>query len=444
MRSKERLSLPTLTLLALLPLLVCACGGAPETDALTTTEAAVRATATVRGRVFYNDRRTHGLFSARRTPAGLPGTRCPASGLRDDGTACSENWLGAQYAVADVIDICSLAVLTSVSVGYDGAYAATFSPGACPVKVKVRLRYCGDWCFSLNQSASDPYALYHPGASSSAPLLVRAGQDLSLTDLHFNPAGSAPGTPNDTSIAANYYASLVDTILTFHRDAGVPFYKAEFGEIQYIYPSSASSTATTKSASQVVISTFEGGWPSGHTSAHEYGHVLMLRAWDGDYGFDGIGISANDSEIAPSRQIAFKEAWAEFTARAVFAETEGCDRPSFDDNATKPLPGALGNGTQWRLNVTKALCDWYDARHDDDASLAGAGDHFAASGLYSMWYNLRRMDLDVSAYGGNASHDGLYFCDWVDYYVTVRSPGSTALVADLVYNENIACYLPTP
>ena len=184
----------------------------------------------------------------------------------------------------------------------------------------------------------------------------------------------------------------------------------------------------------------------------------MLRAWDGVYGFDGVGISAGSDEIAPSQQIAFKEGWAEFIPRAVFTATRGCQRSSYDDNGEKDcsaisqsitrleeqrkgqlnlisklpnnpgrqaaeeqlerieadlaeqrallvqcqnsktttdLPGDLGEGAMWRDNITKALCDWYD-RNDNDTRLAGSGNHFAADDLHSMWDNLRRMRLDAA------------------------------------------------
>ena len=188
----------------------------------------------------------------------------------------------------------------------------------------------------------------------------------------------------------------------------------------------------------------------GKTPAHEYGHVMMQRAWGGSYGFDGVGKSAG-AEKAPSRQIAFKEAWAEFIARVVFQPTRGCDRQGFDDNGAldcaaiskrlaelnadrkqqaaliedfkggsvghledeldridaqiaaeqkkladcrtynvrsgdeaeegSNLKGSLGEGAEWRDNVVKALCDWYDSTPDDDKLLAGRGDHWAAEDI---------------------------------------------------------------
>ena len=364
--------------------------------------AAVAGTATIRGQVVFNDRRNHGLFAARR---GLDtttiGAKCGTDGLWDDGTSCATHWLAAQYMVVDVIErdtgfnISDVNCTTSEKIGsatvdYRGEFTATFSvDDACihddysdtAITLSVRTKFCGEeWCFSLDSDDDTPYTLYYPGASYVSPLLVDAGDDIDLAAMAFHPAGTASDAVNDHSIAANLYASLVDTVLTVHRDAGVPFYKEEFGELQYVYPSTQTSTATTLSASKVVDKV-NTGWDAGLTPAHEYGHVLMLRAWDGDYGFTGVGISAGDSEAAVSQQIAFKEAWAELIAHNVFPLTNGCDLDSFDLNSNTPGTatwGALGFGTWWRLNVTKALCDWHDEDSDDDLSLAGAGDHFTA------------------------------------------------------------------
>jgi hypothetical protein len=433
-------------------------------------------TATVTGKVVFNDRRNHGLFSARRTLSGAVGEKCGTDGVLPDGSSCATHWLAAQYMVVDVFERdtgfgvfdfnCNDSEkIGSATVAYDGTFSATFSVNdACnnddytrtAITLQARTKFCGsEWCFSMNSSANDPYVLYHPGASYASPLLIDAGDDVAVGTLAFHPAGTASTDINDHSIAANLYASLVDTVLTVHRDAGVPFYNDEFGELQYIYPSTQTATATALSPTKVVDRE-NTGWEGGLTPAHEYGHILMQRAWDGDYGFNGVGISAGDSAPAVSQQIAFKEAWAEFIAHAVFPETNGCGRTSFDLNANKPGNdpwGELGQGTWWRLNVTKALCDWHDDSDDNDTSLAGSGDDFTAD-LYSMWFNLRRMFLDASLYGGDYSGDGLYFCDYVDYYLDVRKSvaavgapehaNKVEQITDIVYNNNIACFLPVP
>jgi hypothetical protein len=439
--------------------------------------AGLAGTATISGQVVYNDRRNHGLFAARRNLDKVTvGAKCGVDGLWPDGTSCATHWLAGQYMVVDIyerdkgfgpldVNCKDSEKIGSATVAYDGTFSATFSTtDACmhdsyaapAITLSTRLKFCGtDWCFSLNSNDNNPYELYYPGASYLSPLLVHSGDNVALGAMAFQLAGTASTDINDYSIAANLYASLVDTVLTVNRDAAVPFYKTEFGELQYIYPSTETSTATTKSASRVVDKV-NTNWDDGLTPAHEYGHVTMLRAWDGDYGFVGVGISANDSEAAVSQQIAFKEAWAEFIAHSVFPLTNGCGLASFDLNANKPGTatwGALGFGTWWRLNVTKALCDWSDTTPDDDLALAGTGDTFTAD-LYSMWFNLRRMFLDVSLYGGDYSGVGLYFCDYVSYYLNVRK--STAAVgsvehnakvssiSNVIYNNNIGCFLPAP
>src|SRR5688572_19800407 len=123
---------------------------------------------TIRGKVFYNDRRDHGLWSTRRTTTGAVGTMCDTSGRRADGTACSTNWLGAYYAVVDVIErdegygmfdvnCKGEDILRSVAINADGSFTTTFTHDdpcnnddlGTAIVLKVRLRYCGSWCFSV-------------------------------------------------------------------------------------------------------------------------------------------------------------------------------------------------------------------------------------------------------------------------------------------------------
>ena len=426
---------------------------------------------TIQGRLFFNDRRQDGLFSVRRTPAGMNGTRCSPTGLRNDGTPCDENWLAAQYVVFDVVErdtasgpgCVSEEILATATVNKNGDYSVTFpaadpcfadAQGQSEILLRARLRFCGtDYCFSVDNGPNNPYRLFHPQASAVHPLPVSAGDQIAMTDMHFNLGGTDPTVANDYSIAANYYASLVDTVLTLHRDNDIPFYKAEFGEVQVLYPSTRTGSATALSPTEIALIA-RTDWIKGGVVAHEYGHVVMQRAWDGSYGWDGVGnggVSWNVSTIT-ERRIAFKEGFANFISRAVFTETQAYDDPIFDDNATKPLPGSLGEGSRWVTNVNKLLSDWLDTRFDDDPTLAGGGDHFAAS-LYSVWYNIRRMYVDVAIYGGDYL-GGLTICDYIDYYLDVRKSAAAvgqathddyvALITDLIYNNNIACWRPAP
>ena len=201
------------------------------------------------------------------------------SGKRDKtGAACSLNWLAAKYMVVDVIERdlpvspkaatgCKTEeVLASATVAYDGTFSATFpTTDSCTndllaksaIELRVRLRFCNSsYCFSINRSKDRPYTVSHPRASASKPRTVKAGDDITVATLNYSTAVD-PSQPNNDSIAANYYASIVDTVLALHKDSTIPFYKEEFGEIQYIFPSTQSSTATTRSASEVAVSTFQ-------------------------------------------------------------------------------------------------------------------------------------------------------------------------------------------
>ena len=565
------------------------------------------APATIRGSVFYNDQRTDGLFADRQDMqtktnglqcdpkvkkpdcstiskrlAELRTTRKGQADLIEDfkggsvdhledqlerldaqiateegklaackARDCGANWLAGKYMVVDVIDATCKKEdpLTSATVGSDGSFTATFSTddacksgGVAAVELHVRLRFCNSsYCFSINKKMNDPYVVVHPGTVGANRITVKAGDDITVQTLFFG--GPDPGEPDNVSIAANYYASIVDTILTLHKVNKIPFYRNEFGELQYVFPSTTpcvtftsreikTSTATACSPTEVVISSYESqpaelkgaySWDEvdGTTPAHEYGHVMMQRAWGGSYGFDGVGISAGDDEKAPSRQIAFKEAWAEFIPHVVFKPTLGCDRKGFDENGAldcaaiskrlaelnadrkqlvedfkggagdhlvdqlKPLDaqiaaqqkrladcrtynvrsgkeaedgsnlkGPLGEGAEWRDNIVKALCDWYDSRPDDDKLLAGRGDHCAAEDIYSMWDNLRQMYVDAAKYGGNYKNPGLWFCDYVSYYLDVRKSASAVgeavhvdyenSIRDLIYNNNIGCSMSAP
>lgn len=562
------------------------------------------ALASIRGSVFYNDRRTDGLFADRRDMAGNQGVQCKLATAKPDCssiskklaelrtkrqgqvkliadfkggsiahleeqlvsidadialeqgnlaqcTACGPNWLAGKYMVVDVIDSkCGKDVLASATVGYDGSFKAGFpTSSACnAVELRARLEFCNSsYCFSINKAKGNPYTLVHPGASAAKPLPVKGGDDIQVAALLFSTAED-PGVPNNVSIAANYYASIVDAILTLHKSNPIPFYRAEFGEVEYIFPSTDSSTATARSPTEVAISTFQsqppslrGGfaWIDGKTPAHEYGHVMHQRAWGGSYGFDGVGNSVGDAE-KDTRQIAFKEAWAEFIARVVFAPTRGCHLAGFDRNGEvtidcaaiakraaelraahdrqleavaamqghqgagferaqeqlksleaqvaaeekrladcrahptavdysntetfandndpedtdQNLKGPLGEGAEWRDNIVKALCDWYDSSDDDDRNLAGRGDHFAADDIHSMWANLRNMYLSADRYGGEFKNPGLWFCDYVRYYLDVRKSAAAVgaeshanhenSVRDLIYNNNIGCSMPSP
>ena len=71
-----------------------------------------------------------------------------------------------------------------------------------------------------------------------------------------------------------------------------------------------------------------------------------------------------------------------------------------------------------------------------------------------MWSNLRQMYVDADRYGGQYEKPGLWFCDYVRYYLDVRKSASAvgasvhadyeASIRDLIYNNNIGCSMGTP
>ena len=364
--------------------------------------------ATVRGSVFYNDRRIDGLFGDRRDLAGKPGVQCKkiaakpdcssiskrladlrekreaqvafiadfkggsvavleeqlenidadialAEGDLAECTECGPNWLAGKYMVVDVIDHkCGKDVLASATVGYDGAFQATFPViGACnAVELRARLKFCNaSYCFSMNKTKGNPYVLAHPRrrrrtrSSSRAATtsgsrrccstrpgsgpaeqpvdrgqLLRVGRRRRPDPAQGEPDPVLPGRVRRAAVHLSVDRASRPTEKL--RRAPRPHARRPRSRSR---PSRASRGAA-RAASRAV---------DGKTPAHEYGHVMMQRAWGGSYGFDGaIGNSAGDDE-KDTPQIAFKEAWAEFIARVVFAPTRGCHLAGFDANGVK-------------------------------------------------------------------------------------------------------------
>lgn len=422
---------------------------------------------TIEGRLFFNDRRETGLFGVRLGPDGNPALECDPEGKRDpvDGkppASCSLNWAAAQYVVVDAIERDTIdygsgkplpnppkelvhcryeELLDSATVDISGRYQLKFTPeDRCglddykkfAIQLRFRLRFCNEnYCFSLRSAEGEVYRLSHRYASGEAPLLLRRGDRVRMPDGYFKTVSDG-AQPEFVSVAANYYASLVDTILTVHRDNGIPFFGEKFGEVEFVYPADSlpknegTSSATTRSPSRVVISSFEDDdedrslpvWPNGKTPGHEYGHVLMLRAWDGEYGFDGIG-KHEDNRIEgraedPAPQIAFKEAWAELVKNVVFETSDGvgCTRASLDENSEAPLLGTQETGIEFLINNQKALCDWFDSRND-------GLDLFEQHSLKHMWKVLRGMFVDRERYVRADPRKGLNICDFVAHYQTI-------------------------
>ncbi len=242
---------------------------------------------TIEGRLFYNDLRSDGNFDTRRDKFGAVGT-----GASD--AVGAENFLAARDVVADFYEVdtntgagCNSAeFIGSSTVNKWGDYSETFDyVETCAgedqvpdIKVSYRLRFCNDIrCFSVEKDDQSLYRLSHPQASQSNPFQATPGTHT------LNTANFRTTWGDDYSMAASVYASLVDTTRVWHVDAGVPFYRDEFGETFVRFPSSFKDNATTSGPDQVHIP-MPNEWIKGKGPMHEYGHVIQLRSWDSTTG----------------------------------------------------------------------------------------------------------------------------------------------------------------
>jgi hypothetical protein len=422
-------------------------------------------TFTIKGRLFYNDLREAGRFSSRSDRYGHAGTSVAYS---DTAT----NYLAALDMVADIYEIDAVSggscvaqeLIGSATVGSTGDFSGTFTakdacgPSALEIGVRFRTRFCNSTrCFStVKDDGSTVYQLWASNVSASHPLTVTGGT-VDLGDRYFQ---SVSDGHDVYSQASNIYASLVDVSRVVYVNEGIPFEKATYGELHVDFPSTDSDVASTASASVIHIPAADP-WPKGDGPMHEFGHVVMMRAWDGTTGDCGDcpgGQYARDGDDTWSigsleyPNAAFGEGWANFIRRAsddscAEIDVNSADHPIYSASETYPISHP-DDGKSFAGNVTKLLCDWYDAAGDDDPYMAGDGDHFVASSLYSVWQNLDAMWDWVD------SVEGLSVCDYVDYYVNGRKSAELvgedeheryeALIADLAFNNGLECDLPTP
>lgn len=481
--------------LALMTALGVGCGAPDAADPTAPTAAApdapvagrasaLSSTVTVKGNIWYNDLRQYGRFEWRSGSGGAAGTQHDY----DDGHR--SNKLGLWDATVDLYEVdtasgtdcTATSYMGSTTVSADGSFSWTGTvsdncagePLLMRLKVaaKISLRYCdsaGTRCFSVrdpgtvdDSEETQVFSRWHSDASASSPravplvVLPTGGNPvLTLADESFQ-SSSVDGTLTDLDAqAANIFASMVDATRAFHVNDSVPFRYSDYGEVYAVYPTLRTTAGSTYNAHRFDLPAGGTGggsrtptaWVSGNGVMHEYGHIIHFRAFDGagnntDYSYGGNSSWSASSKEYP--QSAFTEGWANFVVRATLdgqsssATTDpyGCTG-SYDSSSWYGCSGAPCNDGHWYPgNVTRALCDWMDSANDVSY---GDGDHFAASSLYSMWYNLENMYDNATAAERSA---GLDLCDWVDYYVNVRQGGSATyqdLVTDLIWNNAITC-----
>jgi len=148
------------------------------------------------------------------------------------------------------------------------------------------------------EDGDEVFHLYHPQATPDNPLVVgplQTQQDLYMADALFGGNGSDEST-REWAIAANHYASLVETVNKFHN-AGIDLNKTsddEWGAFRAVmcsadYASSGPSSpgcsrGYAKSENEIWI-TEPAIWTTGVVVPHEFGHVVQRRAFNGTYGW---------------------------------------------------------------------------------------------------------------------------------------------------------------
>jgi|GEM_PF-1685695 len=154
-------------------------------------------------------------------------------------------------------------------------------------------------CVSMVRRTEDRdsvFHLYHPQASPDNPLVV--GPNQTQVDLYLDTkifGRDLLSSERQWAIAANHYASLVETVNKFHN-AGINLNKTsshEWGAFRAVmcsavYASSGSSSGCSrghaKSENEIWI-TEPDLWTTGVLVPHEFGHVVQRRTFDGTYGW---------------------------------------------------------------------------------------------------------------------------------------------------------------
>ena len=283
---------------------------------------------TLRGRLFYNDLRLVGHFDERHDLNGNPGLGISSliSGVSrncykevgcDVNLLEHENFLAARGVVAEFWEVdhdydrkdrehCNdLEYLGKSTVGRYGNYSLNLTEltddcpdgnSAAEIAISFRLRFCNTtlYCFDLvrkNASGQKLYSKYHRDAKPGNTMLVNLGETHDLADEKFG--GSLDDSNGkEFAIAANRYASMVDTARVLHEEEEIPFRFNRYGGlVVYICPKSYADSLKEKKRDKEcfngraygssVIGTREPSvWIWGGLIAHEYGHTVDARTGD--------------------------------------------------------------------------------------------------------------------------------------------------------------------
>ena len=281
------------------------------------------------------------------------------------------------------------------------------------------------------------------------------------------------------AIAANHYASLVDSMHVLHDEAKIPFRFKEYGALEvYMCPQAyrdrLSETDKNRECfkgraygSGLIGSTEPKMWPIGPLMAHEYGHIIDSRtgyqsdcaAWgltDCHYGrqvpdlMEGGVLDDEDNEYYKDKNgdglyqdtgeeweegwlrtswsatsyeypyVALLEGWASFVSRAVFKTCDEIEENTGGGSVQPDYPNSAHHGNGYVRNVTKLFCDWYDEHRseDDDAEeISGGVDRFPG---YGDRFDASLWSIWYNLDNSTSSKKGRNICDYVRYYIEDR------------------------
>jgi len=355
------------------------------------------------GRLFYNDLRSHGRFEYHLDREGRFGTKC--SYHSDD---CRQNYLSAIMVEAQLLRD-GKEVDTAV-VEMDGRYSFVLEE-AQSISLRFRLRFCNEQvCFSVRDDNGNIYSVLHPSASIDNPLSVVAMRGYLFPDVVFQPRTVNDGQANNHAHAINHYMGLGEVIYDWNILGETSFEQENFGELVVTMPAVIDTVGQTRSFDDVQIPENTSTWIKGQKIGHEYGHVLQLRSWDGEYWFDGPKHPSWSAKTEQRNEIAFKEGWANFIPKTVYP-TLGCEG-SFDNNdsSSGALVGEERTGHLYPRNVTKFLCDIYDVRNEADPDNEEQGDRLSIADVKVIYSYLEDVLNQATA---EQRKVGLGLCDFI-------------------------------
>jgi hypothetical protein len=398
------------------------------------------------------------------------------------------------------VDCAATTLLATTVVNDDGSFAIKLptivdpcasdddAPDTVSLAVKVSLEYCDDLrCFEVVPADStSAWSLWLNGATNFGPAAAASNGKVALADAYFRDTTTLHSTDDIRAEAAIAFAGLVDVTRKFHVQNTWPGHVADYGEVVLEFPTNVATGVTSGTSSiKMKKDQNKNGW----TAMHEFGHIIDNRITD----FSANGWSPNDRQPCgtdlskdPSstgyvldtatecdswgrtgeeeyKAKAYKEGFADFvvhvtleglgSAEAPDALRLGCDNANYDDNTATFVDkvtsdefgqryifgcsdGTCVDGAAYPTNVTRALCDWYDDRNDDDQQHTGAGDTVTHSlqaihdNLFNTYNAIGASQLQVS---------GITICDMVAQHLTTNSDRTAHL--DTIRNNGFDCDL---